>query len=57
MSKAYRGRFTGNTSEQSDELLLTSPLGQGVARIVINAEGACSTCPISLRGTRRTPKP
>lgn len=31
--------------EQSDELLLTSPLGQGVARIVINAEGAVLDMP------------
>lgn len=31
--------------EQSDELLLTSPLGQGVARIVINAEGAVLEMP------------
>lgn len=31
--------------EQSDELLLTSPLGQGVARIVINAAGAALEMP------------
>ncbi len=30
---------------QSDELLLTSPLGQGVARILINAEGAALELP------------
>ena len=31
--------------EQSDELLLTSPLGQGVARIRVNAEGAVLDMP------------
>ena len=33
MSKACRGRIHWQHREQSDELLLTSPLGQGVARI------------------------
>ena len=31
--------------ERSDELLLTSPLGQGVARIVVNADGASLDMP------------
>ena len=31
--------------EQSDELLLTSPLGQGIARIMVNAEGALLDMP------------
>ena len=31
--------------EQSDELLLTSPLGQGVARIMVDAEGAVLDMP------------
>jgi len=31
--------------ERSDEVLLTSPLGQGVARIVVNADGATLDMP------------
>ena len=39
-AQSLSGTLHWQHREQSDELLLTSPLGQGVARIVINAEGA-----------------
>ena len=39
------GSISWQHREHSDELLLTSPLGQGVARIVVNAAGAVLDMP------------
>jgi outer membrane lipoprotein LolB len=38
--QSLSGSFYWQHSGQSDELLLTSPLGQGVGRIVVNPDGA-----------------
>ena len=44
-TQSVSGALHWQHREQSDELLLTSPLGQGVARIVINTDGAVLEMP------------
>jgi outer membrane lipoprotein LolB len=43
--QSLSGTFYWQHRGQSDELLLTSPLGQGVARIVVNPDGALLVLP------------